>query len=129
MSTYTAPLNDIRFALHDVIKAEPLFALSLNRTQMASYRPTMVPEVWMKEQGVLTTEDGEGRLLLEGAQPRPAERVDDVMLQHRMKPVETPIRVAATTLTRCLPIRRHSSRGPHGTRRCVDRALRGQLDV
>ena len=35
-------------------KAEPLFALSLNRTQMASYRPTMVPEVWMKEQGVLT---------------------------------------------------------------------------
>ena len=26
MSTYTAPLNDIRFALHDVIKAEPLFA-------------------------------------------------------------------------------------------------------
>ena len=26
MSTYTAPLNDIRFALHDVIKVEPLFA-------------------------------------------------------------------------------------------------------
>ena len=26
MSTYTAPLNDIRFALHDVVKVEPLFA-------------------------------------------------------------------------------------------------------
>lgn len=26
MSSYTAPLNDLRFALHDVIKVEPLFA-------------------------------------------------------------------------------------------------------
>jgi len=26
MSSYTAPLSDIRFALHDVLKVEPLFA-------------------------------------------------------------------------------------------------------
>ncbi len=35
-------------------KAEPMFALSLSRVQMAKYRSTMVPEVWMKEQGALT---------------------------------------------------------------------------
>ena len=26
MSSYTAPLSDLRFALHDVLKVEPLFA-------------------------------------------------------------------------------------------------------
>jgi hypothetical protein len=35
-------------------KAEPMFALSLSRAQMAKYRATLVPEIWLKEQGVLT---------------------------------------------------------------------------